>query len=355
MSEEGTAVLESTEEERTPGGLFSKTEFENLKAGITKAAGRDDVPREPEPAKASVPEPEETEAADEPSREPETETPEPVSPEPEVPSEPAEPAEKKADEESPAAEFDDTLLARAEQMGFSKQAAESFGTPDKLETALTVLDQRLIGMTRSQQPVVPQPPVQQAAPPVQTVQAPPAQQALDALTIDLDPEEHDPAIVEQFKKLHAHYEARAQQFEQAFVGLLTGARNTTAANEVRLVSQAIEGLGDEMKVLITPEIRAQIHPTAYALGSALSQSRLPVPGIPELVKRAAHSLLSEQLLTNKTKRATEELGAKLEKRASQRTTRPSQHHSEEPALTKKEAQEKRVESVAAFQRERGWR
>ncbi len=361
MSEEGTAVLEKTEEETTPGGLFTKQEFEDLKKGIDEiAASRDDsIPRETEPAASDAPpEPEEATPADEPSRTPEPAAlPEADPVEPEVP-EPAEPAPEKADEESPAAGFDDLLLARAEQMGFSKQAAESFGTPDKLETALTVLDQRLIGTVQPKAPPAPQAPAQQVAPAVPAapvVQAPPVQPVADSFVIDLDPDEHSLEIVEQFKKLHSHYEGRANQFEQAFAVLVTAIQSGQQRSDLQVVNQSIDGLNGNMKGLITPEIRAQIHPTAIALASALSQNGLPVPSIPQLVTRAAQSLLSEQLLKNEHKRATDEISEKLDKRASQRTARPVQHRSAEPGLTKKEKKEQSVKDVGAYMRERGMR
>lgn len=375
MSEEAVAVAESTEE-MSPGGLFTAQEFKSLKDGIEEAAKDDDaMPSTPEPAPEPVAsktplEPDKTTPADEPSRKPEPtadsrELKADSSTEPEV-SEPAEPAEKKADEELPASGFDDQLLARAEQMGFSKQAAQSFGTPDKLETALTVLDQRLIGLkkpTSATAPQVPAPqaPAQQvsttppAAAPAQPVQAPPVQQVVDALTIDLDPDEHDPAIVEQFKKLHSHYEARANQFEQAFVGLFTAMQSGQRQSDLQAVNQSIEKLNGDMKDLITPEIRAQIHPTAVALAGALSQNGLPVPSIPELVTRAARSLLSEQLIEKEHKRATDEISAKLDKRASQRTARPVQHHSSEPGLTREEKKDQDVKDIGAYMSEHGMR
>lgn len=357
MSEEGTAVLESTEE-TTTDGLFTKQELTDLKAGVARvAASRDEVPRESEPAGDTSPEPDETKPADEPSRTPVAS--EPVtseSTEPEV-SEPAEPA--KADEESPAAGFDDQLLARAKQMGFSKEQAQSFGTPDKLEIALTSFDQRLIGLAKPRSPAVQATPVAPApatpVAPVAPVQAQPVQQVADALTIDLNDEEHDPAIVDQFKKLHSHYEARANQFEQAFVQLVTMMQSGQRQSDLQAVNQSIEGLNGDMKGMMTPEIRAQIHPTAVALANALSQQGLPVPGVTELVTRAARSLMSEQLLENEHKRATDEIGAKLDRRASQRTARPVQHRSSEPGLTKEEKKEQSVKELGAYMSEHGHR
>ncbi len=342
MSEDGTAVLEE-QEKMTPGGLFTAKQYEDLKEQITEvAASREaEIPREPEQASDTPPVEPEAVPADEPSREP-------APAEPEV-SESAEPAE--AADESPAAEFDDQLLARAEQMGFTKQAAQSFGTPDKLQTALTVLDQRLIGLHKPA-PVAVEPAAAAAPAPAA---APAAQQLVDALTIDLDPEEHSPEIVEQFKKLHAHYEGRANQFEQVLVGLVTAMQAGQQQSEAQVVNQSIDGFNGDLKALITPEVRAQIQPTAVGLARGLAQAGLPVPSIPELVTRATHSLLSEQLLKNEHKRAADELSAKLDKRASQRTARPVQHHAAEPGATKEEKQKRAVQEIEAFKAERGMR
>ena len=365
MPEESTTVLESQETEMTPGGLFSVKEFEDLKQGIKEASDskiRDDVPRETEPEPAASDTPSEleetpaTEPADEPSREPEPAAPKPD--EPEVP-ETAEPAKEQADEESPVAVFDDQLLARADQMGFSKKAAQSFGTPDNLERALITLDQRLIGLNKPKQPAATLPAQEPAKEPTPVAPAPvapaPVAQTIDALTIDLDPDEHSPEIVAQFKKLHNHYEARAQQFEQAFVVLATAMQSGQRQSEAQLINEAVEGLDENLKSLITPEVRLEIDPSAVTLAQNLRRNGLPVPGIKQLVKRAAQGLLSEQLLENEHKRATDEISAKLDKRASQRTARPVQHRSSEPGLTRKEKQEQNVKKLGAYMSEHGMR
>ena len=346
MAEEGTAVLDAPEE-MTPGGLFTTEEFETLKQNIEQAAQprEDDIPREPEPV-AAEPSPEPVApVADEHSSEPVIEP--AASIEPEVPEPTPEPQETVTVAEDGPVEFDDQLLSRAKQMGFSKEQAQKFGTPDNLESTLTALDQRLIGMGT---PKVATPPPA-AVPPVQP--QPVAQPLPSELSIDLDPEEHDPKIVEQFQKLHSHYEAKSQQFEQVLVGLVQAMQSGQRQSDEQLIEQAVQELPENIKRLVTPEVRAQISPSTFMLASQLSKHGLQVPTVRNLVSRAARSLLTDQLLKQEHTRATDEISEKLERRSAQRTSRPTSHRSKDPAMDAKERKGQDVKEIAAKMRDLG--
>lgn len=353
MPEEGTAVLDQPEE-MSPGGLFSKEEYEKIQQEIVTAAkSREaDIPRETEPVATETPPEPEAKVADDPAREPSADAAETV--EPEV-TETTEPPPTPESGDGPEVAFDDQLLVRAEQMGFSKEQAQAFGTPGNLEIALTAFDQRLIGLSKPKaaptQPVVPPPAVPQV--PVPPAQPAPVQQPISALTIDLDPEEHDSKIVEQFQKLHAHYEARANQFEQAFVGLVQSVQTGQRQSDAQRIERAVQELPENIKNLVTPEIRQQLDPTVFGLAQALANNSLSVPNDRELVKRAAQSLLTEQLLKQEHKRATDEISDKLEKRAAQQTDRPVHHRSVDPAMSPAERKRQAVRDIDAFGRERG--
>lgn len=257
-----------------------------------------------------------------------------------------------ADSDTDDGGFDAALLGRATQAGLSEVEARSFETPERLQTALSVLDRQAAAFARQ-------------------AQAPPdaggngaAQETAgqdsgpEEFKLDLNEEDYEPEVLTAFGTMTAEINRLRTE--------LHGVRQESSSREQRDFENRFDtmlgGLGDEFKPLIgdgptaslgaadpTLQARIAIADEMMAMSAGYAQLGRPAPSDAELVQRAARAVLGDQVTQQATSSATRKVSGQLRDRSGKFVQRPTHRN----AKDSRTPIERAAEFVETFTRERG--
>jgi hypothetical protein len=219
-----------------------------------------------------------------------------------------------------------SLLRQARAAGFSEEEARDWGSPERLQRALTALDREILSNRRGQRHDQDrQPPPREQTPPRREERPPPPrddqprdQQGRFISREKLELEEFDEDLVDasvskNFTALREHYEKRIARLEEALevaMPALSESYEDTRSAKIAAFDAAIAGLDEAyLEILgegdtadLDPESdhyrsRDRVFSTALELRDELKKRGRKVPRWEELVRRAAHLEYGEKVHT----------------------------------------------------------
>lgn len=284
------------------------------------------------------------------------------TPEPEQASAPAAEAEPESAPES--VDFDADILKEAvESYGWSEDEVKSFGSRDKLQHAMRLIDREFSNIgrqLRTPQQNAPnqQTPSQESAAPQSSTSA--AAPALSKYELKLDPDSFDPDTLKAFQDMNEHYNStveklhnellrereRTAAMDQQFGAITSQQQQAEAARIEQEMEAFFNGLGDEWKdtfgkgdyrelISVNPTVvqnRAKLFEEMENIRIGQEARGRSVSSRDELRQRALRSAFGDNLKTI----ARKELTSKVQERQSQQIARPSGRN-KAPASSKDKA------------------
>lgn len=278
----------------------------------------------------------------------------------------------------PVVEFDDALLAHAEEHGFSAEEARAFPNPDALRRVLGRADKAMASFAKpSEKAPADRAKTQEPPAPAKQEAAAPATAAEVAEEYNLDPDTVDPDVVKAFnieRKRREASEGRVSQLEQRLAAFeaqfQTVAPVVQKAQEAQLeqiqheVDKAFSGLGkgfEEVlgtvpthKLAADSPLRAArdtVTNVAAAIAQAIITQGRKAPSIEELIRRAAYAEFGSTIHKNAKAEVKKEVEAESEADAQAADILPSKRMTKQRTQSEADHRAQQERAVAdAFKR-----